>query len=238
MAAVLMEEKGPDKLADPERSRKEALLHQAAYDQLSELSFYLMGEKKPFERPEQIKTFCARLKFSLTVLLREFKELLKGRKLFQKQYATFATGPQSGTQIFRVEEREREIGPYLFNWDKPEESAVDLEKALSELKYHQLAFLSGFRASVKEGTRELLRPLDPQAIEAELSRKSVSVAGLKIPFKLAPFKHKLLWREYRRRVEELLHLEDQQLEGKFRPHFRQGYVGFMAAKPESKDENV
>jgi predicted component of type VI protein secretion system len=148
----------------------------------------------------------------------------------------FASGPASGTQIFRVEERERELGPYLFRWDKPDESAADLEKALHELKYHQLAFLSGFRASVKEGTRELLKTLDPQAIEAELTQKTVSVAGLKIPFKFAPFKHKLLWREYRRRVDELLHLEDQQLEGKFRPHFRQGYVGFMAAKPVLKEE--
>lgn len=221
-----MEEKQPN---------QQALLHKAAYEQLSELSHYLMGERKPFERPEEIKTFCERLKFSLTVLLREFKELLKGRKLFQKQYAMFASGPASGTQIFRVEEREREIGPYLFRWDKPDESAADLEKALHELKYHQLAFLSGFRTSVKEGTRELLKTLDPQVIEAELAQKSVRVAGLKISFKLAPFKHKLLWREYQRRVGELLHLEDQQLEGKFRPHFRQGYIGFMAAKEE---ENV
>ncbi|MCI0531351.1 MAG: hypothetical protein L0Y74_05330, partial [candidate division Zixibacteria bacterium] len=161
-----------------ETAEKEtAELHKAAYDQLVALSNYLIGDKRTFERPEEIKTFCERLKYATSVMLREFKELLRGRKLFQKQYAMFASGPSSGTQIFRVEEREKEIGPYLFNWSKtPSEVegskvdvAEDLDKALNELKYHQLAFLSGFRTSVKEGTKELLKKVDPEAIEKELS---------------------------------------------------------------------
>ncbi|MGH8004265.1 MAG: type VI secretion system-associated FHA domain protein, partial [Limisphaerales bacterium] len=136
--------------------------------------------------------------------------------------------------------------PYLFNWSKTPsgvegqsaapEVAEDLDKALNELKYHQLAFLSGFRNSVKEGTKELLKKVDPEAIEREISNGGFRLAGLKIPFKLSPFKHKRLWKEFYKRYEELLQEEEQQLEAKFRPHFRQGYIGFMASKPGTKDE--
>lgn len=224
LAAVMEEEK-----KEP-GEKSETELHQAAYDQLVALSNYLIGDKKTFERPEEIKTFCDRLKYSISVMLREFKELLRGRKLFQKQYTTFASGPASGTQIFRVEEREKEIGPYLFNWQNSEAGAAeDLDKALNELKYHQLAFLSGFRNSVKEGTRELLKNFDPDAIEKELAN-----GGL--VSKLSPFKHKRLWKEFHKRYEELLQQEEQQLEAKFRPHFRQGYISFMASKPGLKDD--
>ncbi len=107
--------------------------------------------------------------------------------------------------------------------------AEDLDKALNELKYHQLAFLSGFRTSVKEGTKELLKKVDPEQIEKELSN-----GGLR--FKLSPFKHKKLWKEFYKRYEELLQEEEQQLEAKFRPHFRQGYIGFMASKSTSSKE--
>lgn len=218
-------------------SEKEAALRQAAYDQLVLLSNYLLADRREFETPADIKTFCERLKYSLSILLREFKELLRGRKLFQRQYAMFASGPASGTQIFRVEEREKEIGPYLFNWDKKEEgTAEDLEKALNELKYHQLAFLSGFRTAVKEGTKEILKSVNPQKIEEELSARPVNLAGLKIPFRLWPFRAKFLWREYQKRYEELTEREEQEIEAKFRPHFRQGYVSFMAAKPTLKEE--
>lgn len=231
---IVMEEEKKEtapknEVEDPERSRR-AELHKAAYDQLVSLSNYLIGDKKAFERPEEIKTFCLRLKYSVSVMLREFKELLRGRKLFQKQYAMFASGPSSGTQIFRVEEREKEIGPYLFNWQNAEAGAAeDLDKALNELKYHQLAFLSGFRTSVKEGTKELLKKVDPETIEKELSN-----GGFR--FKLSPFKHKRLWKEFYKRYEELLQQEEQQLEAKFRPHFRQGYIGFMANKSSSKED--
>lgn len=204
-----------------------AELHKAAYEQLVALSNYLIGDKKQFEHPEEIKTFCDRLKYSIGVMLREFKELLRGRKLFQKQYAMFASGPSTGTQIFRVEEREREIGPYLFNWQNAEAGAAeDLDRALNELKYHQLAFLSGFRNSVKEGTRELLKKVDPEQIEKEMSNGG----------RFSLFKHKKLWKEFHKRYEELLQQEEQQLEAKFRPHFRQGYIGFMASKSGSKED--
>ncbi len=223
--AVLMEE---EKKAPAEKETAE--LHKAAYDQLVALSNYLIGDKKAFSNPAEVKTFCERLKYSMSVMLREFKELLRGRKLFQKQYAMFASGPSSGTQIFRVEEREREIGPYLFNWQNAEAGAAeDLDKALNELKYHQLAFLSGFRNSVKEGTKELLKKVDPEAIEKELSNGGLGS-------RLSPFKHKRLWKEFHKRYEELLQEEEQQLEAKFRPHFRQGYIGFMANKSGSKEE--
>ncbi len=207
--------------------KEEAELHKAAYDQLVALSNYLIGDKKAFSTPAEVKTFCERLKYSVSVMLREFKELLRGRKLFQKQYAMFASGPSSGTQIFRVEEREKEIGPYLFQWTNAEAGAAeDLDKALNELKYHQLAFLSGFRNSVKEGTKELLKKVDPEVIEKEMSNGG----------KFSLFRHKKLWKEFHKRFEELLQEEEQQLEAKFRPHFRQGYIGFMASKPGTKDE--
>lgn len=230
--AFLMEEK-----ENSSPNVKEAELHKAAFQQLVLLSNYLLGDRKAFQEPEEIKTFCERVKYSITVMLREFKELLRGRKVFQKQYTAFATGPQSGTQIFRVEEREGEIGPYLFSWDsKGEETAQDLEKALNELKYHQLAFLSGFRASIKEGTKEILQKIDPARLEAELASQSVSLAGLKIPFKLHPFRKQALWKEYKRRYDELMQEEEQHIEAKFRSHFRQGYVSFMAAKAAGKEE--
>jgi hypothetical protein len=230
--AFLMEEK---EKSSP--NAKEAELHQAAYEQLVMLSNYLLGDRKTFGEPAEIKTFCERVKYSITVMLREFKELLRGRKLFQKQYTAFATGPQSGTQIFRVEEREGEIGPYLFSWDsRGEETANDLEKALNELKYHQLAFLSGFRTSIKEGTKEILQKIDPAKLETELMGRGVSIAGLKIPFKLLPFRKQALWKEYKRRYDELMQQEEQHLEAKFRTHFRQGYVSFMATKAMGKKE--
>jgi len=224
-----------------EQMEKELKLRSTAYERFVDLSEHFLGDGARFERDEEIERFCNRIKNSFGILLSAFKNLLKGRKRFQMEYAMYFGMGKSmeGTRIIRTGE-DKDVGKKFFEWDtldNVEESASEMERALDELKYHQLAFLSGYKRSVKEGTLNAIRPLAPEQLEQELAEEKLSLGPLKIPYSILPGKRGRLYKEYRRRYEDLIREDVQYFEAKFRNAFTGGYVEVMNRKAKAQQES-
>ena len=72
-----------------EKLEGELRLRSAAYDHFVDLSNHFLGDNARFEKEEQIDRFCRRIKGSFSILTAAFKDLLKGRKRFQMEYAMY-----------------------------------------------------------------------------------------------------------------------------------------------------
>ena len=219
---------------------RELALRSAAYDHLADLSTHFLGDGARFEKPEQIERFCRRIKNSFAILLGAFKDMLKGRKRFQMEYAMFFGMGKSmeGTRIIRTGE-DKDVGRKFFEWDTLENvegSAKEMEQALDELKYHELALLSGYKRSTKDGTLNVIARLSPAQLEKELAERKVQVGPLAIPVQLLPGKRGRLYNEYRRRFAELTREDVQYFEGKFRNAFTSGYVEVMKQKAKVQEK--
>jgi len=224
-----------------EQLENELKLRSAAYDRFVDLSEHFLGDGARFEREEEIERFCNRIKNSFGILLSAFKNLLKGRKRFQMEYAMYFGMGKSmeGTRIIRTGE-DKDVGKKFFEWDtldNVEESASEMERALDELKYHQLAFLSGYKRSVKEGTLNAIRSLSPEQLEQDLAGEKLSLGPLKIPYSILPGQRGRLYKEYRRRYEDLIREDVQFFEAKFRNAFTGGYVEVMNRKAKAQQES-
>ena len=218
----------------------ELKLHSAAYDHFVDLSNHFLGDGAHFEKEEQISRFCGRIKESFLILTSAFKDLLKGRKRFQMEYAMYFGRGQAmeGTRVFRTGD-DKDVGRKFFEWDtmeNVEESAAEMARALDELKYHQLAFLSGYKHSVKDGTLNAIRGLSPAQLEKELAEKYISLGPLKIPCRILPWKCHTLYKEYCRRYAELTKEDVQYFEAKFRKAFTGGYVEVMNRKAKAQQK--
>ncbi len=212
----------------------ELKMRSAAYDHLVDLSNHFLGDQARFEEKEQIQRFCNRIKGSFDILMSAFKDLLKGRKRFQMEYAMYFGMGKSmdGTRVIRTGE-DKDVGRKFFEWntlENVEASSAEMARALDELKYHQLAFLSGYKRSVKEGTLNAIRALFPSRLEQEFIGQQVSVGPFKIPYRFLPFKRIFLYNKLCRAFEELVAEDVQFFEAKFRNAFTSGYVEVMNRK--------
>jgi len=224
-----------------EQLNRELKLRSAAYDHLVDLSDHFLGDGARFEKEEQVARFCRRIKGSFAILMSAFKDLLKGRKRFQMEYAMYFGMGKSmeGTRIIRTGE-DKDVGRKFFEWgtlEKVEESSTEMERALDELKYHQLAFLSGYKRSVKEGTLNAIGSLSPVELERELARKRISLGLFSIPYSILPWGRIWLYKLFRRRYEELVREDVQFFEAKFRNAFTGGYVEVMNRKAKAQQKS-
>lgn len=224
-----------------ERLNRELKLRSAAYDHFVDLSEHFLGDGARFDKEEQVARFCHRIKGSFAILMSAFKDLLKGRKRFQMEYAMYFGMGKSmeGTRIIRTGE-DKDVGRKFFEWDtleKVEESSTEMERALDELKYHQLAFLAGYKRSVKEGTLNAVGSLSPTVLERELAQKRISLGLFSIPYSILPWGRIWLYKQFRRRYEELVREDVQFFEAKFRNAFTSGYVEVMNRKAKAQQKN-
>ncbi len=207
---------------------------------LSELSRNLLGIDSPFTTPEEVVRFCNRIRESITLFLNTYKKLLAGRKKFQLEYAMFFGMSQSmeGTRIWRTMDQQKLCEIFL-RWDKTteiEDTAEQLRGALNELYYHQLAFLRGYRESVKKGTLEIVYDVSPAAIEKDLAAKKIALGPIKIPFSAWPFKAGIILNEVRRRMDDLVQEDVRYFEDKFRDAFTAGYREMIKVLHEERVE--
>lgn len=217
------------------RLRQQLELNRTALHYLERLAHRFSGEDAALESPDQIRAFCERIVHGIDVLIQEFRELLSGRKSFQKDFGLDRAGADSATRIWRSENFQ-EMLRRLFDWKS---TAIDdtqikeLKAAIDELKYHQLALLAGYELSSREGTLEVLRTLSPDSIRSQVIGKE-AVGGASLLRRLNPFRNLLLWKEYERRYQELVSEDTGQFERLFRPVFRRGYREIMLAKMTSR----
>jgi hypothetical protein len=218
--------------------RHQVELNRTAHDYLIRLAHHFSGEEVEFEDPQEIRTFCERIKRSVTIMINEFKELLTGRRRFQEKWQLIpAPRPssgiaQGGTRFIRLGDLHGDLGRYLFNWKVPRTEAEsthdqDLRTAIEELKHHQMALLTGFERSFKEGTLEVLRHVSPEAIE---SGSSDNPDREYLARKMGLVRRGRCWREYQKRFDELIAEDSGWFQTRFLPPFCQGYKEYMWEK--------
>ncbi len=225
------------------RLKRQVELNHVAHDYLVRLAHHFSGEEVVFEDPQEIRTFCERIRRSVAIMVGEFRELLSGRRRFQLEYdllhAPRTTGPDSGpggTRIFRLGDLHGDLGRYLFYWRSDESkedvyNSQDLKTAIEELKHHQMALLTGFERSVREGSLEILRQISPEAIE---SGDDAEGAGIS---KFNPLRAGQCWREYKKRYANLASEDSGWYQIRFLPFFREGYKEYMWAKKMSQNQD-
>lgn len=223
------------------RLKQQVELNRVAHDYLVRLAHHFSGEEVVFEDPQEIRTFCERIRRSVAIMVGEFRELLSGRRRFQMEYdllhAPRTTGPDSGggTRILRLGDLHGDLGRHLFYWRSSEakDDALnnqDLKTAIEELKHHQMALLTGFERSVREGSLEILRQVSPEVIE---SGDDGSGAGVS---KFNPLRAGQCWREYKKRYANLVSEDAGWYQARFLPFFREGYREYMWAKKSAENQ--
>lgn len=225
------------------RLRQQLELSRTAHHYLERLAHHFSGEDASLESPAQIQAFCQRIVRSVEILVQEFQELLSGRKRFQRDFGLESVhlpgGGDSHTQRIRLGNLHDDLGRFLFDWKTTsvdDESFKELKSAIDELKYHQLALLAGYERSSREGTLEVLKSLDPDTIRAEVVGGQGDGLGAALR-RRNPFLNLFLWREYKRRYQELVTEDVGRFEDIFRTVFRGGYREAMRAKTTSQQAN-
>lgn len=205
-----------------ESLRRQVELHRTAHEYLVRLAHHWSNQEVEFQSPDQIRAFCERIKRSVGLLVREFKELLSGRKEFQREYALHSLGAGEGTQMIRLGDLHGDLGLYLFDWRESASADDDsggLRTSIDELKHHQMALLTGYEHSVREGTLEVLHTIAPETIEQEIAGGVLS--------KVNPFSAGTLWNAYKKRYAELVSEDGGWFQARFLPSFQRGYREYM-----------
>jgi hypothetical protein len=226
--------------------RQQAELNRLAHDYLVRLAHHFSGEEVEFEGPQEIRTFCERIRKSIGIMVGEFRELLKGRRRFQLEYNVLPTKAGSGsvmqsvggTKILRTGDLHGDLGKYLFYWrprKNPEEISdeEDLKTAIEELKHHQMALLRGFERSLRDGIIEVLSQVSPATI-ASGGRSSDAEDSPGAGRTANPLRAARYWREYIKRYEDLLSEDAGWFQRQFLPSFREGYKDYMWEKTKAQ----
>lgn len=210
-----------------------AALHRTSHEYLERLAHYFSGEEVSFDDPSQIRAFCERIRRSVMIMVSELRQLLSGRRRFQEEFSMvssrIADDDIGATRMIRRGDIHGDLGKFLFDWrgeERTRQHAKALETAIDELKHHQMALLSGFRHSLKEGTRAVLEEVSPETIKKETG------SGVA---KLNPFRHKASWDLYEKRFREIIDEDVGWYQDRFLRAFREGYLEYMWGAKEEKD---
>ncbi len=210
-------------------------VQQISHEYLTRLAHYFSGEEVTFDDPGQIRAFCERIRRSVMIMVNELRQLLSGRRHFQEEFSMISSRVSDNdigaTRMIRRGDIHGDLGKFLFDWRGEEQSIQHtkaLETAIDELKHHQMALLSGFRHSLKEGTRAVLDEVSPEMIEKDAGAGAA---------KLNPFRHKACWERYSKRFEQIMDEDIGWYQDRFLRAFREGYLEYMwGAKAESGSE--
>jgi predicted component of type VI protein secretion system len=168
---------------------------------------------------------------TIDVLLDTFTRLIQGFLQFRQEFfgvTIYHTIPTGSLKEFKE---------FLFNPDiSPEDERKRLgllKEETSKLLSHQIGLLEGYQVSVTDGSKDLLKALDPEVIEKELEVKAKQ-SGPDLA-KILPFARKtkvldVLKENYRAFASDPYHIEKKY----FRPSFLKGYQKRILSK--SKNE--
>jgi len=227
--------------AENARLRTQLALSRTAYDYLVRLAHHFSGEEPSFESPEQIRAFCERIKRSAGMLVREFQELLSGRKKVQTSWSLYSSSAADlageMTRQIRLGDLHGDLGRLLFDWKSAtldDAAGAGLKSAIDELKHHQLAIMAGYERCVREGTLAVLQMMDPAALEREFFGGGQATEKRAVWWRfLLPGRGLFLWRRYKQRYAQLATEDDRWFQARFLPAFRQGYRDYMWAKTQA-----
>ena len=203
--------------------------HKLAYDYLVRLAHRFSGEEVAALDSEEIRAFCERIRRSVEIMVQEFRSLLSGRRQFQEEFSLISVSSSEGeigaTRMFRRGDIHGDLGKLLFNWKLDRDAERDeqkLREAIDELKYHQMALLTGFRRSIKAGTVAVLDEISPESISQSGGGVLDALTGGN-------------WKKYTKRYQELIDEDASWYQRRFMTSFREGYLDYMW-RAKKKDE--
>jgi type VI secretion system protein ImpI len=129
-----------------------------------------------------------------------------------------------------------DVKEYLFNteldYSQIEKRITLFRRKVDEMNIHQIALLDGYRNSIREGVRELLREMNPAIIKNAIKKNNIELGPLKIPVSIIPFYNQMKTLEILQRKHYEFSAEDQGIVEKkhFRPAFSKRYLENMSSR--------
>jgi predicted component of type VI protein secretion system len=188
----------------------------AAFTVLKMISDQFTG-RGDFETPEQVKLFGTLIAQTLEVTLDWMNKSLKGRAEFEGQFEAFVTMAFSREKNpMKAVKDSMEVRRLPLDWKsgkEPEELKKQLVSAFRDLTQHQLGLMEG----VQRAINEIMKKLDPQAVEEEANKNA---SGL---FKSLGAE-KRAWRQYALTYSALLGESGKLFNEVVFPNIRKGYL--------------
>ncbi|MCC6149867.1 MAG: FHA domain-containing protein [Planctomycetes bacterium] len=200
----------------------------AAFTVLKMISDQFTG-RGDFETPEQVKLFGTLIAQTLEVTLDWMNKSLKGRAEFEGQFEAFVTMAfaREKNPMKSVKDA-MEVRRLPLDWKSgkdPEELKKQLISAFRDLTQHQLGLMEG----VQRAINEIMKKLDPQAVEEEANKNA---SGL---FKSLGAE-KRAWRQYALTYSALLGESGKLFNEVVFPNIRKGYLeSHTKESPTTKD---
>lgn len=201
----------------------------AAFTVLKMISDQFTG-RGDFETPEQVKLFGTLIAQTLEVTLDWMNKSLKGRAEFEGQFEAFVTMAFSREKNpMKAVKDSMEVRRLPLDWKSgkaPEELKKQLVSAFHDLTQHQLGLMEG----VQRAINEIMKKLDPQAVEEEANKNA---SGL---FKSLGAE-KRAWRQYALTYSALLGESGKLFNEVVFPNIRKGYLeSHTKDAPAAKDK--
>ncbi|MBP9890329.1 MAG: FHA domain-containing protein [Planctomycetes bacterium] len=200
----------------------------AAFQVLKMISDQFTG-RGDFETPEQVRLFGTLIAQTLEVTLDWMNKSLKGRAEFEGQFEAFVTMAfaREKNPMKSVKDA-MEVRRLPLDWKSgkdPEELKKQLISAFRDLTQHQLGLMEG----VQRAINEIMKKLDPQAVEEEANKNA---SGL---FKSLGAE-KRAWRQYALTYSALLGESGKLFNEVVFPNIRKGYLeSHTKDAPAAKD---
>lgn len=160
----------------------------------------------------EVESFLGRLAEALETFARSYVEMRKGYEEFGKEMGVRTV--QGDGPVERARDA-RQLMAYLLDPAHPGR-AGELRSAFADLMLHQVALLSG----VTEGAKALLKPLSPDAIQAE---------G---PQGIWPMKAQSLWKTYEARFHEVFDEDSALSDALFGKEFAKAYTAIVGKRTD------
>lgn len=203
-------------------------LQGAAFKVVKMLSDQFTG-RGDFETVEQVELFGTLVAQTLEITLDWLNKSLKGRAEFEGQFEAFVTMAfaREKNPIKAVKDA-MEVRRLPLDWKsgkKPEELKKQLVNAFRDLTQHQLGLMEG----VQRAINEIMKKLDPQAIEEEANKNA---GGL---FKSLGAE-KRAWRQYALTYSALLGESGKLFNEVVFPNIRKGYLESHTKEPTAVND--
>lgn len=150
---------------------------------------------------------------SFDLMLSAFSKLIQGFWQFRQEFfglTIYQTMPVSSAE---------KLKEHLFDPSIDEEESrkrlKQFEEETGKIIYHQMGLLEGYRDSVKNGTANMLKSLDPISLEREFLTQKVKIGPVQLPYKLLPFLMKSKIYNLIKEKFELIHRDPEHLEKKY-----------------------
>ncbi len=169
---------------------------------------------------------------TLRVLTGLHRDMVRGKELFEKAYS-MGKKAESSTDVSADD-----LLNGLLDHARHSATLARVEEEIQELKVHHAALLEGYHEATLQGSKELLRRLDPAEIREEMRGTRIKVGPFALGARFQPVMIQAIWEEFLHRFRRLKDLEPADVDRLYREGFRSGYLRFRHSRLGGTTENA